>query len=692
MTEAENLFDITKKLCYSGDKPVFPYVTAATGHRNFYQDKNDPDLPGYTEQEVKTQFRDQLRSMLALWQKKTCGGAPFIYMNGMADGIDQITMEAALELKAEGYNICTIAVLPMPQELFLKTIENKERFHNILDQVYMTYSIPLTPDNQGRESELADVDNAQTEYLRQRQYQIHARFLALHCHVLFAFWDGIDIKRKGGASDTVHFKWEGSTENLNRPDCLTYTSVGPIVHFLLPRDNPDNRTQRLPQSLKTDKIPLFFWTREILWDSKNKKRLFPNRQIMDGQRQSLCDIGDIPEIRDVLERIGDLNADASRHLKRLSSQKSGSLRQLFDNQESQRVTEYWDPETEILADHFFIADKLSSFFQRKSRQIQLLYMFFACLFCTIGGIIATLWGIRQNNWGEDPESWFHFIWTWNGMFHWSWNGTPSDILAVCLPWLTTIYIIAVCALIICYAYAKKYAYHYRYHRYRSVAEALRVQIFWRIAGIRDCVSGYYRSHQVSDTEWIRAALNGLDVLLDAPHEEKFVQPLDKRIAFIKEAWIRGQLSYFSDRMETLSESQKAFTRFYSFCLAFISIVILCQPAKDDIANGIYYFCAKNDCGLGIIFVFGLISSLLTAYVVYKTIYMQITQSSFRISQYERLIFPFDRAILLLERDSCKSKANTDFQRSVLLQLGTEAITENADWLLSVGEKDLALPR
>ena len=323
----DRIFELTEELCYyqkEGNQkiPVYPYVVAVTGHRSFAGPGQLPDMPGYTEEQIKTAFKTHLQSIAESWHKEYKNKAPLILLSGMADGADQLAVEAAFELDSK-LNIKVIAVLPMKQQIFRKTVDNKARFDSLLDKVWVTYSLPPDPDKMNPEisladieTELADVGNEKTEYRRQIQYAILARFLALHSHLLFALWDGIDQPdKKGGTSSVVHFKLEGNTDLDSRSDSLTYSSIGPVIQLLLPRNNDENRHALLSSQLNTTEIPMFLWTRNNLWDSEQKIHLFPNRNIMDDKHRCTLPLAEAPEVKNVLEKLGKINADHLQYLR-----------------------------------------------------------------------------------------------------------------------------------------------------------------------------------------------------------------------------------------------------------------------------------------------------------------------------------------------------------------------------------------
>ena len=685
--------------------PVYPYVTAVTGHRSFSQPGQTEGIPGFSEQAIKETFKSQVRPMAELWRKSCNGTAPFILLSGFADGADQIAVEAALELDPD-LNIKIVAVLPMPEDIFVNTIENKERFDRLMQKVSYKFTMPLTKNNIEHESDLARICN-ETEFRRQEQYFSLSRFLAVHSHVLFAFWDGIpSTQLKGGTADTVFFKLNGNTESQIQGDLLTFSSVGPVVHLLIPRNNQDNLDNPLASDLDMTSIPVFFLTRKILREklcldiSASEGNQNFNRTFLNTQLRSPSPVADKPEIKSILEKIGRLNKDSIDSFKNNSfiNNCKTSYGQFYDlptptlqNIEQNlfcnnfdNLNKYEDRGARLLAEHYSVADQMAIKFQKKTEGMLFKYSVIFCLFCLASSILTTLWSIRTFGWGDKQESCYNFIWNC--------GSEQSRFEFFCLPKASWFYIASAFALIGIYAYAKKQQYHYRYHRFRALAEALRIQIFWRIAGMNDCVSDYYRSHQIQETEWIRAAINSLDVFLNASETSGFIASQEERIRFTIHNWVEGQRNYFAAKANKKKEEQKGFVSFFThpYMLLILALIFFCLPLKGDFIKLLYTFNPDRkpvDLCLHIFVVTGLLLTIVTVITILCTMHLKFKRSKAEAKRFEQILFPFDRATLLL-----KSNRSIDEQQLILRQLGTEAISENVSWLLTVGEQDLNLPR
>lgn len=704
---ASLLYHFTK---HNDGVPVYPYITAITGHRSFAQPGQSDRIPGFSEKDIKEAFKSELQPMAQRWRESCNGTAPFIFMTGMADGADQIAAEAALELPPE-LNIKIVAVLPMEEDLFVNTLDDKERFYRLMQSVSFKFVMPLTAGNIGHESELALICN-ETEFRRQEQYISLSRFLAVHSHVLFAFWDGIpSVQLKGGTADTVFFKLNGNTETQTpsetqkQGDLLTFSSVGPVVHLLIPRNNQDNLDYPLASDLDMSSIPTFFLTRKVLREKCSHDVSSPdnfqnfNRMFLNSQLRSASPVADKPEIKTILEKIGRMNADSVSSFKNASfiskcksayesffnlpqSDSENDAPKLFCN-DFESLNKFEDASVRTLAEHYAVADQMAMKFQKKTSKMLYCYSIIFCLFCFASSFLTTLWSIRTFGWGDAQESCYNFIWN---------SGTePSRFEFFCLPKASLFYIASALALMGIYFYARKQQYHYRYHRFRALAEALRVQIYWRIAGMKECVSDYYRSHQIQETEWIRAAINSLDVFLDSPKASGFGASQDERIRFTIKNWVEGQRNYFADKTNKKKEEQKGIVAFFthSYMLFILAIIFFCLPLKGDFIKLLYSFDETKpvDCCLHIFVITGLLLTIVTVITILCSMHLKFKRSKAEAKRFEQILFPFDRATLLLN-----ANRPVEEQQLILRQLGTEAISENVSWLLTVGEQDLNLPR
>ena len=668
-----NPFSVSS-LCYSEQKrkriPVYPYVVAFTGHRNFIRPGEIDGVRGYTDDEVKNRFKKELEGLAKLWKNKSGGCAPLILLTGLADGSDQIITQAALELK--NLNVKVIAVLPMDRDTFELTIhpENKQKYRDLLKQVDDVYELPLEDDIRGHESELKNICD-ETEDFRRVQYRCQAEFLSLHSHIHFVVWDGVNIDSQGGGTgETVMFKLEGNTR-LTSSNLLTFSSIGPVVHFLIPRKNNINR-EPFSSDLNWDEIPVFYWTRDRL---RQLGKSQPDRSVMNEAYRLHTSVAKIEEVVKVIKNIGALNIDGKKISEDASPENEEKKQQTWDllfgigttpeekvpetaQKIRDRVNQYIDYGTRVFIDHYVIADMLASEYKEKTGKTITAYSIAAFSFLLISGLISLLGDFSNIGGSTTAYKIFSYI-------------------------FLTVYELALLVTLTIFAVSSIWRFHYKYHYYRSMAEALRIQIFWRIALLPSCVSGFYRSHQIFKTEWLRAAINSIDVLIPSPQNES-VDSTQNRIDIIKEMWIEEQQRFLAKRI--FEKRKTSWIDLITHPYVMITYTVLALFFAPFI--GFFHQLAFNWTGNSII---KSIIVFVTALYVSYTIYAQKSMNIAEANRYERELFPFDRAALLLSKNlTTDSKEEIKIKQDVLRQLGEEALAGNSDWLLSAEKRSLTL--
>lgn len=671
-------------LCYyrrpNGKKiPVFPYIIAVTGHRCGFASASSSNLPGFNEDAIKNSFKIQLEGIAHKWHETSKGAAPIILLTGMADGADQIAAEAALEIDPQ-LNVKVVAVLPMERNLFRRTVNNEIRFNDLMERVHYTFVLPPNSENDNSDAELHNVV-PETEEACQRRYERLVNFLTQHSHVLFAFWDGIDDKDPKGTAKVVRLKLRGTEEFKNRGSFLTYSSVGPVVQLLMLRDNAANCTAAAANSvavneLEFNEIPVFLWTRKNLrikdesGPESKKRPVFPERSIMTEDRRLKKLVAEEPVIKKVLEIIGRLNADAVKHYDELERGFKEAESDLWGKKENPEAN--LDVGARVLVDHYLIADQLAILFQKHSQRLGKCclkdeikgkrkvngYPFWVALLCFLGGFLGL---VREfgNEW---------------------------------LEWRTlVIYWVAAVVIFVVYIYALAKNFLHCHFRSRAVAEALRVQIFWRIAGMNDSVSCYYCSHQIDDLEWLRTTVNGLVAFLPSPNPSGFKNGIDARLRFARDTWAYGQINYFDERIAEHRENRAVWERPCFAALLYILVIFIGPVQSDYFLWGYYHSGQDSSCLYGLASN-SILLALLASFFVYQAMRKRLLGQKLETDRYERMILPYDRAILLTEETQEFDAASEERWRQILRQLGAEAISEQADWLLTVGERELTLPR
>jgi hypothetical protein len=205
----------------TGKTPCLPVVLGVTGHR-------DPRL----------QDQEALKKAVGLVIRGLKEGPAAEYLvlaSALAEGADQLAAEVALDLEP----IPLVAIVPMPLQEYEKTFETKEgkrRLHDMWARAALRIELPQvrvegeTPSNEAQFEQLGLV-------------------LSRYSHVLLALWDGIDggpQRARGGTAQIVAMRrlgervvasagFRASALFAGAPPLLELTRSGPVVQIYTPR-------------------------------------------------------------------------------------------------------------------------------------------------------------------------------------------------------------------------------------------------------------------------------------------------------------------------------------------------------------------------------------------------------------------------------------------------------------------------
>ena len=152
-----------------------PIVVGVTGHRDLRPEDTD---------QLKARVRDALEGTMA-----RCPHSPIVMLNSLAEGADQLCAAVAQE-----YSIPLIAALPMPLSDYERDFSpaGKEALYAFLQTTQDCFVTPAA-------------EAAPTAPDRDFFYRQAGIYMATHCHLLIALWDGDDRKKDGcGTAAAVH--------------------------------------------------------------------------------------------------------------------------------------------------------------------------------------------------------------------------------------------------------------------------------------------------------------------------------------------------------------------------------------------------------------------------------------------------------------------------------------------------------
>ena len=215
----------------------------------------------------------------------------------------------------------------------------------------------------------------------------------------------------------------------------------------------------------------------------------------------------------------------------------------------------------------------------------------------------------------------------------------------------------------------------RYLDYRALAEGLRVQFYWRLAGLADSASSSYLRKQLDELRWIREALRAAAAL---------PPPRTAHPELALKHWVGGQADYYADRARSQRQRLHLFERgsqlfMAAGLLATASLVILW-----DRLEGLPLW----HHWLVVLMGFAPIGAAL-----WET-YAERLGLRAQVNQYVRFAGIFQRASRFaahLERHPLRHDRQHALT-ALLRELGREALMENGDWVLLLRERPIVLPK
>lgn len=568
-----------------------PIVLGVTGHRDISDE--DKEILGCRVREVFEELKDKYPK------------SPFILLSPLAEGADRLVAQVALDA-----GISLVVPLPMPVDEYEKdflTPESKAEFRDLLNRA--TAWFELSPLEVNTNHHGSDMEN------RNLQYREVGLYVARHCQVLLALWDGLSTSSKAGTSHIVHCKLHGVPEkHAEALTSLDYPDRGQVYHFITRRSNKEG----IPDSVHT------------------VKKLFPD---------TADDTVDSEELHmRILDHINSFNRDVLKLAPALKEKVGKNIEYLMPPDNVDRLT----LEERAILQAYGISDTLAGLFQVKGKRALLALLFFVVV--GYAGFQFYLEFVRD-------------------------------------PYLLLSYPFALALAFLIYFLSRKRNYQNKYLDYRALAEGLRVNLFWKIAGIKDDVASFYLRKQQGDLEWIRQALRNVSLVAGIQqyrqsHRGGSVDREEIKTSFgiIMENWVNDQARWFKKKALTnhalLKKRENLSSTFYwiGIGLAVATLVGHGYFLKSTMLHHVIIVC---------------IAILL---VLAATIagYMEKAGYAEHFKEYNRMKHIFARAEDYLTE--AINAGEVDKARAILRVLGKEALIENGDWVLLHRSRPIGVPK
>jgi len=232
-------------------------------------------------------------------------------------------------------------------------------------------------------------------------------------------------------------------------------------------------------------------------------------------------------------------------------------------------------------------------------------------------------------------------------------------------------------------WAHRRSWHRKYLDYRALAEALRVDFYWEVAGVRKEYDGEFAHEsflQKQDVElqWIRNAMRAVSLQLAIRPCGDF----NSGFPFVYANWIgddhptsrTGQMSYYRERLTTLKRGMRVSERIDRALL--LCGLVLAVTFAADVALGARAFLPQHVRNA---MLWGL--ALVPVYAAIFEIYLNEKADRALIRQYRYMSSLFGFAA-----GELRAAATIERKLLILRSLGHACLAEHAQWILAHRDK------
>jgi hypothetical protein len=631
----------------SDDKEIIPLplVIGVTGHRDLREEDREP-----LETQVCRIFAD-LQSHYP--------HTPLVLLSPLAEGADRLVARVALE-----GGIRLIVPLPMPRELYEQDFQTEascDEFNKLLQQAERWFELPLHGSNREGEAQIQDL-------ARDRQYARVGAYIALHSQILIALWDGQYTQKEGGTAQIVELQLQGVPGN--HPDAVPHSPLdepenGPVYHIVTPRTKNAASVEHAFQLRK-----LFPTTSRL--DHTNFGQVDGNNQhgsnndyISKNEHDERGLDTSEQEFDRILKHLDTFNREGTTLAARLTGKKKQSRANLFGDLDTTILSPELKATLERYADLYATADTLAIYFRdRTVNTLRFLFsLFFISLFCF--DVFAHFDVYLRNIFGNVPGGWLSFI------------------------FLFFYLIFLFIAYYVWYYRATKGDYKNKYLDYRALAEGLRVQFFWRVAGLPDTVANHYLRKQKSVLDWIRNSIRVANLLSDADSRETFtgrsaITP-GNPYKLILIPWVYAQSRYFTGTArrdhEKLERNEHWVRGFFLIGMALALALFILQFVQQ--------VTQQTDWIENVLPLLIVLMSLILVLAALREGFADKMAYGEQAKQYQRMGRLFWQAFQRLN-ESLDRQRYQEAER-VIRELGEEALAENGDWVVLHRARPLHVP-
>lgn len=223
-------------------------------------------------------------------------------------------------------------------------------------------------------------------------------------------------------------------------------------------------------------------------------------------------------------------------------------------------------------------------------------------------------------------------------------------------------------------YSKSKQNHRKYLINRTLAEALRIQFYWNMAGIAKNVSDFFLRIHRKDFTWVKYILSAV---YGITYNNRAVN--SEIIRDITDSWVKDQAGFFRSSITKMTKQLAFYNKISnaSFIISFALLVSIFFFGK--------FYTAHNLQNYILVFVGALLGlfALIKAYIQMKG-YEQL------MNQYELMHVIYTRAeSKIMETDTydLDTERRNAYLKELFFVIGKEALIENGNWYLIFKEKE-----
>ena len=465
---------------------LVPLVIGVTGHRELPvkeiggEEAIDPSI-----EEQVSEFFQRLSDEYP--------ATPLVVLSPFSPGADCLVAKLALRIDAR-----VVPVLPEPLEDHIKANRKKlktcypysvEEFRSLLARAEAPIVIP----------ELTLDKSENFEGVTSIPHLLAGVFVARHCHILLAVWDGRpkhDDGTIGGTAQNVHFHRSGELPDAEHLEDLL--SELPERYSIKRRllDEPETGLIYYIDTVNTED-PQPHDSRFLGRES--------NRELDSDEEEDRKDY--VERFKKTYSNINKYNSDLLKLLPSRRAKLRSSARELIRDKEAAKLPK---PLRGLRSAHA-AADVLAAHFRDQTHRSM------AFIFWVVG--IAAASFVYYAHMAERHER------------HWLLGG----------------YLLLLAIAIFFYLGVRKRSSQDKYQDYRALAEGLRVEFFWRLAGLSSSASGHYLRKHKNELDWIRSAVRACALMSD------IAKDIDEWPSLLLEYWIKGESRYFGAKAKRYHE-------------------------------------------------------------------------------------------------------------------------------------------